>query len=85
MRVRFRGEADGLPCEAFGQSFPVGEWVEVAGLALRLATNPMFDADPNDDGQAGPTVEELRAECDARGISYRSNAGVKRLLELLNG
>lgn len=45
MRVRFKGEADGLPCHAFGQEFPVGEWVEVEGLAERLASNPMFDVD----------------------------------------
>lgn len=45
MRVRFKGEADGLPCEVFGQVFPVGEWMPVDGIALKLVTNPMFDAD----------------------------------------
>lgn len=75
MRVRFKGEADGLPCEVFGQVFPAGEWVEVEGLALKLATNPMFDAeghagpfDHDGDGKAGGSakpagdVAALRAE-----------------------
>lgn len=65
MLVRFKGEADGLPCHAFGQEFPVGEWVEVSGLAAKLATNPMFEADgdgseASDDGLGGMTVPELR-------------------------
>lgn len=46
MRVRFKGEADGLPCEVFGMVFPAGEWTLVDGIALKkLVGNPMFDAD----------------------------------------
>lgn len=45
MRVRFKGEADGLPCEVFGLVFPAGEWIVIEEVALKLARNPMFDAD----------------------------------------
>lgn len=45
MRARFKGEADGLPCEVFGFVFPVGEWVDVGKAAPKLAGNPMFDTE----------------------------------------
>jgi hypothetical protein len=50
MRVRFLGDGDlnedgaGKPCVVFGQSFPVGEWVETRNA--KLADNPMFEAEP---------------------------------------
>lgn len=64
--------------------FVKGEWTDVsAEAARRLANNNHFEVDTDDDGEAGPTVDELRAECDARGIQYHARAGVKRLAELL--
>lgn len=67
-----------------GVDFPLNEWVTVsADLAKKLAPSPCFEVDTDEDGEDGPTVEELRAECDKRGIPYRPNAGVKRLKELL--
>lgn len=77
MKVRFKGEADGLPCHVFGQEFPAGKWVPVVGIAaLKLATNPMFEADgkpakaepgPNPAAAAEPepdpeAVEDLSAQ-----------------------
>lgn len=50
MRVRFLGDGDldedgvGKPCAVFGQTFPVGEWVETQHP--KLATHPLFDVEP---------------------------------------
>lgn len=67
-----------------GFSFVKGEWAEVsAAAAARLSVNNHFEIDTDGDGEAGPTVEDLRAECDARGIKYHHKAGVKALQKLL--
>lgn len=80
---RFNGEG---PAEVHSCSLPFvkGEWREIsAEVALRLAGNNHFEIDTDGDGEPGPTVEELRSQCDARGIAYHPRAGVKRLSELL--
>lgn len=64
MRVRFKGEADGLPCEVYGYHFPVGEWVHVEGLALKLATNTMFEVDDGE-GEDKPHRVVRRPKGDA--------------------
>lgn len=62
--------------------FVKGEWTEInAEAARRLANNNHFEVDT--DGEAGPTVESLRADCDALGIEYHHLAGVKKLTALL--
>jgi hypothetical protein len=91
MRVRFKGEmgADGemlsKPCTVFGQAFPVGQWVDVEGRAAqKLPGNPMFEAEESEpEDQSGPTIEELRAELDAREVKYHPRAGVQKLQALL--
>lgn len=66
--------------------FVKGEWTEInAAAAARLANNNHFEVDTDEDGEPGPTVDDLRAECDARGISYHHKAGVPKLTELLEG
>lgn len=86
MRVRFIEDASpDDACVVFGLTFPVNQWVEVpASVFNRLSRNPAFEADTDGDGEPGPTLEELRAKCDALGIHYHHKAGVKRLLELLS-
>jgi hypothetical protein len=83
MRVRFKGEADGLPCEAFGYVFPVGEWITVRGEAAKLATNPMFEVDADHDGSADPSIEQVRQMLDERGVRYHPRAGLAVLLSKL--
>lgn len=70
--------------ESCNHAFTKGEWTEVsAEAARRLANNNHFEVDTDEDGEPGPTVEELRDQCDALGIEYHPRAGVKRLSELL--
>jgi hypothetical protein len=83
MRVRFKGEADDLPCEAFGYVFPVGEWITVHGEAAKLSKNPMFDADADHDGSADPSIEQVRQILDERGVRYHPRAGLAVLLSKL--
>jgi len=64
--------------------FVKGEWTEInAEAAARLANNNHFEIDTDDDDVVGPTVEELRADCDALGITYHHLAGVPKLTALL--
>lgn len=83
MRVRFKGDGDHTVTTVYGQDFPVDEWVEVHGLARKLGANPAFDVDTDGDDEPGPTVEELRAQLDAKGIAYHPRAGVAKLSALL--
>lgn len=85
-RVRYKGEADRLPCHVFGLDFEPGEWVEVDGLAAeKLPANPMFEAEEaeGEGGETGPTVDELRAALDAVGVKYHHKAGAEKLQALL--
>jgi hypothetical protein len=90
MRVRFIGDPrhggegpDRL--SLFGVEFVKGQWVEVSdAFPKKVARHSHFEVDTDGDGQPGPTLEELRAELDAKGIAYHHKAGVKRLLELLD-
>lgn len=49
MRIRFIGDGDPNTeaCEAFGQSFPVGEWVS-GEFPSKLLANPTFEVDAAD-------------------------------------
>lgn len=70
--------------DSCGHRFVKNEWTEVsAAAAARLSVNNHFEIDTDGDGEPGPTVEDLRARCDAEGIEYSPRAGVKRLSELL--
>ncbi len=65
--------------------FVKGEWREInAAAAARLTNNNHFEVDTDDDGEAGPTVDELRARLDALGIAYHHKAGVAKLTALLD-
>lgn len=83
-KVSYKGEGDGRSCTVYGQTFPVGEWVEVEGLAAqKLPGNPMFEADGEEPEADGPGVDDLRAELDALGVSYHPRAGAAKLAVLL--
>lgn len=81
MRVRFKGPED--ECVVFGQTFPRGEWVAVAGEAKRLVGNPTFDVDADRDGEPEPTIEQMRERLELLGVKPHPKAGLKRLAELL--
>jgi hypothetical protein len=69
-----------------GLQFVKGEWQNVPVEAFaRLSRHNHFEVDANDGNEPAPTVESLRAECDARGITYHHLAGVRKLTELLEG
>lgn len=80
---RFGGQGP-AQVDSCRHTFIKGEWTDVtAEAAARLANNNHFEIDTDGDGEPGPTVEELRARCDAVGIEYHARAGVKRLSDLL--
>ena len=85
MRARFIGNPEDATedrvCVVFGVEFPVGEWVEVSNE--KLAANPMFEVDADEDGSPEATVDELRARLDELGVKYHHKAGVEKLTELL--
>lgn len=84
MRVRFIGSGEpgeDEVCTVFGQDFPRGEWVEASNQ--KLANNPAFEVDADADGVPGPSVEELRAALDLKGVKYHHKAGPEKLAELL--
>lgn len=86
MKVRFIGSDDPTEdtiCTVFGQDFARGEWVEVSNA--KLASNPAFEVDADRDDEPDPTVDEMKAELDRRGVKYHHKAGPARLKELLNG
>lgn len=65
--------------------FVKGEWTAVsASVANKLLSNNHFEVDTDGDDVPEPTIEEMRARLDALGVSYRPNAGLKRLTELLD-
>ncbi|MFZ5667957.1 MAG: hypothetical protein ACOY4K_00535 [Pseudomonadota bacterium] len=85
MKARFLGSGDPeeTGCQVFGQWFPLGEWVEVA--SAKLATNPCFEFDADADEEADPSVEDMKAELDRRGVKYHHKAGPAKLKALLDG
>lgn len=84
MRVRFIGEPDGdRECVAYGMTFPEGEWVDIGKEQARLATNPMFEADADEDGEADPSVDEMRAELTELGVAFHPRSGARKLAALL--
>ena len=89
MRVRFIGSGEpgeNAVCVVFGTSFPVGQWVPVsAEIYKRLSGNWTFERDQDDDGQADPTLEQMRKALDDRGIPYHHRAGLAKLKALLDG
>ena len=81
---RFNGQGP-AEVDSCNVHFVKGEWTEVsAEAAARLVNNNHFEVDTDGDGEAGPTVEELRADCDALGIKYHHLAGVPKLTALLD-
>lgn len=87
MRVRYIGTedpTDNASCGVFGLTFERGEWVDLDGPApSKLLTNPTFEVDTDGDGEAGPTVEELRAMLDELGVKFHHKSGAAKLAELL--
>lgn len=78
MRVRFIAGEEGECCTVFGQDFPLGVWVETDHP--KLAANPAFEVEGD---VASDLLNDLRAECDLRGIKYHHKAGVEKLTALL--
>lgn len=68
---------------AFGQWFPVGEWVSTQNA--KLAGNPAFEVDADRDEEPDPSVDDMKAELDRRGVKYHHKAGPAKLKALLNG
>lgn len=91
MKARFIGDPrhDGEGPEVvtlLGLSFVKGEWTPVPGKAAAvLAKHTHFEIDADRDGEADPSVDELRAQLDAKGIRYHHKAGVAKLKALLDG
>jgi len=86
MKVRFIGsgeDGEDAVCVTFGQSFPLGEWVETSNA--KLAGNPAFEVDADGDAEPDPTVDEMKAELDRRGVKYHHKAGPVKLKGLING
>ena len=86
MKVSFKGDGDHVETTTYGQTFKVGEWVEVEGeVAERLGTNPMFDAKgvAAEAAPDAPDLGDLRAQLDALGVKYHPKAGVAKLAALL--
>ena len=86
MRVRFIGSGEpdeNEACEAFGITFPLGEWVEVDNA--KLASNPAFEVDIDGDDEPDPNIDQLKAELDRRGVRYHYKAGLAKLKALLDG
>jgi len=68
---------------AFGQWFPVGEWVSTHNA--KLAGNPAFEVDADRDEEPDPSVDDMKAELDRRGVKYHHRAGPAKLKAMLNG
>ena len=86
MRLRFVGSGDpdeATETVAFGHTFVRGEWVDAADLPSKLLTNPAFETDADGDGEAGPSVDELRAKLDGLGVKYHPRSGISKLAEQL--
>ena len=86
MKVLFIGsgeDGEDLVCTVFGQSFPLGEWVEVSNA--KLATNPAFEVDADGDDEPEFSVDELKAILTERGVKYHHKAGLEKLKALVNG
>jgi len=86
MKVRFIGSDDQTEdtiCSVFGQTFPLGEWVETSNA--KLAGNPAFEVDADGDEEPDPTVDEMKAELDLGGVKYHHKAGPARLKAMING
>lgn len=85
MKVRFVGsgeDGEDTVCVVFNQSFPLGEWVEVSNA--KLATNPAFEVDANGDADPDPSLDDMKAELDRRGVKYHHKAGPAKLKALLD-
>lgn len=85
MRVRFIGAnepGEDDVCTVFGQEFPRGVWIETKHQ--KLVNNPAFENDVNEDGEPGPSVEELRKQLDDLGVTYSPRAGPANLLAKLD-
>ena len=56
---------------------------QAAEKAAALESSPEPDASPAEADDAGHTVESVRAQLDAAGITYKRSFGLARLLTLL--
>lgn len=65
---------------AFGTEFQIGEWTEVdKAWESKITGNTHFEIDRDGNGQPDETIDDLRAELDARGIKYSARAGADNL------
>lgn len=89
MRARFIGDPrnggeGALALSSFGVDFVKGEWTPIpAAVVAKLQGNHHFEIDTDEDGEPGPTIEELREALSARGIRFHHKAGVSKLQQLL--
>lgn len=87
MKARFIGDPndngsgpDVLTC--WGVEFVKnGDWVKVKDP--RFARHNHFEFDADEDGEADPSVDEMRAALDALGVKYHPRSGAAKLAELL--
>lgn len=85
IKARFVGDkadpkSDPDEVSAFGVSFIKGEWTDVPKtFADKIAGNTHFEIDREGTGEADPTIEDLRAQLDAKGIKYSPRAGIENL------
>jgi hypothetical protein len=90
-RARFIGDPrhDGEgPSEItlLGLSFVKGEWAPVnASVYVKLATHSHFEVDADTDGEADPSVGDMRALLTERGVKFHHKAGPAKLAALLRG
>ena len=89
IQARYVGDAsdpknDPEEVSAYGATFIKGEWTTVAkAWADKIDGNTHFEIDRDGNGQADPTIEDIREKLDARGIKYSPRAGVANLAEKL--
>lgn len=85
IKARFVGDkadpkSDPDEVSAFGVSFVKDEWTDVPKtFADKIAGNTHFEIDSDGSGTADPTIEDLRAQLDAKGIAYSPRAGIANL------
>lgn len=90
MKARFIGDPNDdfsgpQVLTSWGQSFEFGVWTDVTSdLGAKAATHSHFEVDANDDGEADPSIDAVRAELDALGVKYHHKAGYAKLVDLLN-
>lgn len=89
IQARYVGDAsdprnDPEEVSAYGATFTKGEWTTVdKAWTDKIDGNSHFEIDRDGNGEADPTIDDLRADLDARGIKYSPRAGAANLAEKL--